>query len=66
MYYIYNKLNQLVEVKRNGITIAGYYYDQLGLRYKKVDYLEEKTTIYIYGTETEPIYEEIYGHDDLN
>ena len=57
--YIYNELNQLVEVKRNGITIAGYYYDHVGFRYKKVDYLAKQTTIYVYGRGTEPIYEEI-------
>lgn len=64
--YVYNELNQLVEVKRNGATIAAYHYDHAGIRYKKVDYLAKKTTIYVYGTGTEPIYEEIYGNDDLN
>lgn len=29
--YIYNELNQLVEVKRNVTTISGYYYDHVGL-----------------------------------
>lgn len=64
--YVYNELNQLVEVKKNGITIAAYYYDHAGLRYKKVDHAANKTTIYVYSTGTEPIYEEIYNNNDLN
>ncbi|MCK4259207.1 MAG: hypothetical protein KAX49_09520 [Halanaerobiales bacterium] len=63
--YVYNELNQLVEIKKNGSLIAEYCYDHGGLRYKKVDNVTNKTTIYVYGTGYEPIYEEIYSNSNL-
>ncbi len=55
-------MNQLTEVKKNDSVIARYYYDHAGLRYKKIDYISSKTTIYAYGQGTEPLYEEIYSN----
>ncbi|MCK4260901.1 MAG: hypothetical protein KAX49_18130 [Halanaerobiales bacterium] len=64
--YVYNELNQLVAIKKNGSLIAEYRYDHGGLRYKKVDNVTNKTTIYVYGTGYEPIYEEIYSNSNLS
>ena len=63
--YEYNEMNQMTEVRKNDILLARYQYDEKGLRYKKIDYLTDKTTIYIYGQGTEPIYEEIYSNSDM-
>src|SRR5690554_7246392 len=63
--YEYNELNQLEAIYRNGSLIAEYSYNHEGLRYKRVDYLTGKTTIYIYGQGTEPVYEEVYDNYDL-
>src|SRR5690554_5404257 len=37
-----------------------------GLRYRKIDYITGKTTIYIYGQGTEPLYEEIYNNKNMS
>lgn len=63
--YVFNELNQLVKVSKNGSLIAEYSYDNTGLRYKKVDYTTNQTTFYVYGNSTEPIYEEIYNNSNL-
>lgn len=64
--YEYNALNQLTGVFKDNQLIAEYCYEQNGLRYKKIDYITGKTTIYIYGQGTEPIYEKIYKNSDLS
>jgi len=52
-YYVYNSLNQLVEVKENNVngrTLSKYYYDESGQRIKKVLYSQNgnsKTTYYV-------------------
>ncbi len=41
-------------------------HDQIGLRYKKVDLVVGKMTIYVYRTRMEPMYKEIYSNSELN
>lgn len=63
--YAYNELNQLVRVTKNGQVVEQYYYEENGLRYKKVDSVKNEITIYVYGAGYEPIFEEVYSNLDM-
>ena len=54
--YRYDLLNRLTEVKKNGATVARYWYDETGLRVKKES--GDGTIYYIFNQEGQVLYEE--------
>jgi YD repeat-containing protein len=54
--YRYDLLNRLTEVKKNGATVARYWYDETGLRVKKES--GNGTIYYVFNQEGQVLYEE--------
>ena len=54
--YRYDLLNRLTEVKKNGVTVAKYSYDETGLRVKKES--GDGTIYYVFNLEGQVLYEE--------
>lgn len=54
--YRYDLLNRLTEVKKNGSTVARYWYDETGLRIKKES--ADGTIYYVFNLEGQVLYEE--------